>query len=59
MFLRSLLSMQLIALAAAWLAAELFYKFPGFSFECFDALIHFAKHPLGLGYNRISPAADH
>ena len=55
---------QVPAIAAAWLIAELFYKFHSFSLECaaflatwfaFDALLQAVKHLLGVG--RDEPAA--
>jgi hypothetical protein len=58
--LRRLLAEQLPTLAAAWLMAELFYKFHSFSLECaaflatwfvFDALVQ--------GFKRVlAPAAN-
>lgn len=53
---RRLLVEQLPALAAAWLVAELFYKFHSFSLECaafmatwfmFDALVQGTRPMLG------------
>jgi hypothetical protein len=53
---RRLLIEQFPAVAAAWLIAELFYKFHSFSLECaaflatwfvFDALVQGAKRVLG------------
>lgn len=53
---RRLLVEQLPAIAAAWLVAELFYKFHSFSLECaaflatwfvFDALVQGARRVLG------------
>jgi hypothetical protein len=53
---RRLLVEQLPALAAAWLVAELFYKFHSFSLECaaflatwfvFDALVQGTRRVLG------------
>lgn len=55
---KRLLIEQFPALAAAWLIAELFYKFHSFSLECaaflatwfvFDALLQLAKRLLGIG----------
>jgi len=58
---------QAPALAAAWLVAELFYKFHSFSLECaaflatwfvFDALVQVFKHVLGAGRDRLAPASE-
>lgn len=54
---RRLLSEQFPSLAAAWLVAELFYKFHSFSLECaaflatwfvFDALVQLARRLMGV-----------
>ena len=64
---RRLLIEQLPSIAAAWLIAELFYKFHSFSLECaaflatwfmFDALLKFARHLFGNDREAIAPAAD-
>lgn len=64
---RRLLIEQLPSIAAAWLIAELFYKFHSFSLECaaflatwfmFDALLQFARHLSGNDREAIAPAAD-
>ncbi|HOY33913.1 MAG TPA: hypothetical protein PLX45_05505 [Piscinibacter sp.] len=64
---RRLLIEQLPSIAAAWLIAELFYKFHSFSLECaaflatwfmFDALLQFARHLFGNDREAIAPAAD-
>lgn len=53
---RRILAEQLPAIAAAWVIAELFYKFHSFTLECaaflvtwlvFDALIQFGKRLFG------------
>lgn len=58
--LRRLLAEQLPTLAAAWLVAELFYKFHSFSLECaaflatwfvFDALVQGFKRVLAPAPN--------
>jgi hypothetical protein len=55
---------QLPSLAAAWLVAELFYKFHSFSLECaaflatwfvFDALIQFLKRAAGSRQEASAP----
>jgi hypothetical protein len=64
---RRLLIEQFPSIAAAWLIAELFYKFHSFSLECaaflatwfvFDALVQLARHLLGSDRDGLAPAAD-
>lgn len=64
---RRLLIEQFPSIAAAWLIAELFYKFHSFSLECaaflatwfvFDALVQFARHLLVGDRNPLTPSAD-
>lgn len=64
---KRLLIEQLPALAAAWLIAELFYKFKSFSLECaaflatwfvLDALLQLAKRLLGIGHEGIAPTPN-
>jgi len=64
---RRLLIEQFPSIAAAWLIAELFYKFHSFSLECaaflatwlmFDALVQFARHLFGNDRDTIAPATD-
>lgn len=65
--LRRLLIEQFPSIAAAWLIAELFYKFHSFSLECaaflatwfvFDALVQFARHLIGGDRDALAPVAD-
>jgi hypothetical protein len=62
---RRLLIEQLPSIAAAWLIAELFYKFHSFSLECaaflatwfvFDALVQGAKRLLGQDRDALAAA---
>ena len=64
---RRLLIEQFPAIAAAWLIAELFYKFHSFSLECaaflatwfvFDALVQAARGLLGAGRGERSATAE-
>ena len=64
---RRLLIEQFPSIAAAWLIAELFYKFHSFSLECaaflatwfvFDALVQGTRHLLGGDRDGLTPAAD-
>lgn len=64
---RRLLIEQFPSIAAAWLIAELFYKFHSFSLECaaflatwfvFDALAQFARHLIGGEHDGLTPATD-
>lgn len=65
--LRRILIEQFPSIAAAWLIAELFYKFHSFSLECaaflatwfvFDALVQFVRHLIGSDRDGLAPAAD-
>jgi hypothetical protein len=62
---RRLLIEQLPSIAAAWLIAELFYKFHSFSLECaaflatwfvFDALVQGVKRLLGRERDALAAA---
>lgn len=62
---RRLLIEQFPSIAAAWLIAELFYKFHSFSLECaaflatwfvFDALVQGAKRLLGSDRDALAAA---
>jgi hypothetical protein len=64
---RRLLIEQFPSIAAAWLIAELFYKFHSFSLECaaflatwfvFDALVQIARHLLAGDRNALTPTTD-
>jgi hypothetical protein len=65
---RRILIEQLPALAAAWLIAELFYKFHSFSLEAaaflatwfvFDGLIQLAKRVIGGRHETAASAGQH
>ena len=65
---RRILTEPMPAALAAWLIAEMFYKFHSFSLESaaflatwflFDALVHGLKLLIGRDRDALAPTADH